>query len=545
MIFRPRFPLACALPGLLLTFAGGCASSKSHAFVASFLPPEPVHVAVPSLGEPPSISASLYANSVPNLLNPAVNPGTLGGESDERIAKAEERYQAGKSLYRFGDVAAARREFDTAIDVLLATPVDAADRPKIERKIEELADGIHRIDIEGLGAGDTREEVVYQTSPLEHILETTMTFPTDPRLAPKVKEELQATVSQLPLEQNDAVLTFIRYFSSDRGHRTVVAGLRRAGRYRPMIQRILDEEGVPRELIYLAQIESGFYPHAISNKAATGMWQFLKWRGNEYGLEQTRYTDDRLDPEKATRAAAHHLRDLYNLLGDWYLAMAAYNCGPYCVDHAVQHTGYADFWELRSHNALPVATMNYVPAILALTIMAKNPKDYGLDGIEVDRPLEYDTVDLEAATSVALLGDMTDRPVTELRDLNPALLGGIAPAGTQFKVPKGMAGTVASALHMVPAESRAAWRMHRVERGETLPAIAKRFRSSTGLIASANKIGGVPQPGDLLMVPVAYRAEAPRPAHRKATAAVAKSAHKRRQSSASVKHRGHATAYAR
>src|SRR5437764_9724710 len=132
-----------------------------------------------------------------------------------------------------------------------------------------------------------------------------------------------------------------------------------------MIRRIFDQEGVPQELIHLAQAESGFLARAKSRKAAVGMWQFLAWRGREYGLDQTAYSDDRLDPEKATQAAARHLHDLYNEFGDWYLAMAAYNCGPGCVERAVQRTGYADFWELRAHNALPRETQNYVPLILA------------------------------------------------------------------------------------------------------------------------------------------------------------------------------------
>ena len=136
-----------------------------------------------------------------------------------------------------------------------------------------------------------------------------------------------------------------------------------------MIQRVLDEEGVPQELIHLAQAESGFIPRAVSRKAAGGMWQFLAWRGQQYGLMQTKYTDDRMDPEMATRAAAHHLHDLYNEFGDWYLAIAAYNCGPGNVEKAVERTGYADFWELRSHGLLPAETTNYVPIILAMTII--------------------------------------------------------------------------------------------------------------------------------------------------------------------------------
>src|SRR5207244_12762693 len=142
---------------------------------------------------------------------------------------------------------------------------------------------------------------VYETAQHDDILP--MTCPVDPKRRVKGREQMQGTVSQLPLSVNDAVLGYINYFSG-RGKNTIIAGLRRAGRYRPLIQRILDEEGVPPELIHLAQAESGFLPRALSRKAAAGMWQFMRWRGNEYGLNQTRYTDDRLDPEKASRPAA-------------------------------------------------------------------------------------------------------------------------------------------------------------------------------------------------------------------------------------------------
>jgi membrane-bound lytic murein transglycosylase D len=211
-----------------------------------------------------------------------------------------------------------------------------------------------------------------------------------------------------------------------------------------------------------------------------------------------------MDPEKATRAAARHLHDLYATFGDWYLAMAAYNCGPFCVEHAVERTGFADFWELSRLNVLPKQTANYVPLILAMTIMAKNPKDYDLEGVDLDEPVRYDTLDVEAPTHLALIADATERPVSEIQDLNPALLKLVAPAGYQLRVPAGTSAAVRSTLETVPAAHRAAWRVHRVIEGETLDAIAHRYATPASSISAVNQKVRVPAAGDMLVIPASY-----------------------------------------
>lgn len=271
-----------------------------------------------------------------------------------------------------------------------------------------------------------------------------------------------------------------------------------------MIQRVLDEEGVPQELIHLAQAESGFFPRAISRAAAGGMWQFLKWRGNEYGLKQTPYTDDRMDPEMATRAAARHLRDLYKEFGDWYLAIAAYNCGPGVVEKAVERTGYADFWELRSRGVLPAETTNYVPIILAMTIMEKNAAEYGIEGLQLEPAMEYDTVETRGVTSLTLVADILDLPAAELAELNPSSLRGKVPESYPLHVPKGSAGKLAAALQHIPANHLDAWRMHCVGAGETLAAIGKRYNVTSSNILAVNHLESEqPQEGDRLLIPTA------------------------------------------
>lgn len=506
----------------------GCTPNRTaeQRFRMSFLPPAPApEAAAPAAPEPPSLTPSpLYLHATPNLpqLELRVPPRP---QLDARLRRAEERFQAGRRLLDQGDQEGARREFDRAVDMLLGSPEDAPDRAQMEKKLEDLVSRIHRLDVSSLGAGDWQEDPVFDKSPLQEILD--LTFPVDPRLKPRVQEELKGTVSQLPLEVNDDVLRYVNFFSTDRGKRTLIAGLRRAGRYSAMIQRILQEEGVPRELIFLAQAESGFLPRAVSVKAATGMWQFVLFRGREYGLMQSAWHDDRLDPEKATRAAARHLRDLYEELGDWYLAMAAYNCGPGCVDRAVERTGHADFWELRSRAALPRETSNYVPLILAMTIMAKNPGDYGLEEVVPEPPLEYEAVKLDASTHLALVSDLSDVPLTALRELNPALLKNVAPAGYELRLPPGKPAALLAGIEAIPASKRLSWRAHRVVEGETLAGIAKRYKASEQSLTALNRsMVDDLEAGDLLIVPVSY--PEPRTAEAKSTRS-AKTSHAARK----------------
>jgi membrane-bound lytic murein transglycosylase D len=236
------------------------------------------------------------------------------------------------------------------------------------------------------------------------------------------------------------------------------------------------------------------------------MWQFIRARGREYGLNQTGYHDDRLDPEKATRSAARHLRDLYKRFGDWYLAIAGYNCGDGCVERAVQRTGYADFWEMRKRNALPRETTNYVPIIVAMSIMHKNAKDYGLEDIEIDPPLEYETFTAEAPTHLGLIADSADRPVSEIRELNPALLSNVAPAGYDIHVPPGTRTQVLATLQTIPAARRASWRVHRVGEGDTIETIARRYRMPVSAITAANDALDT-EVGDVLVIPTASQLE--------------------------------------
>lgn len=439
----------------------------------------------------------------------ATMPVIKSAETDEWLRRADAHLSAGRTFYFEGDLTAARREFDAAIDVLLGAPEALPDHRRVERRLEEVSDLIYRFDIDKLGSGDVTDAIVFDKAPIDEI--SHMTFEVDTRLAPQVTSEIKQTKSGLVLELADPVLTYIHYFSSDRGRSVLLNGFRRAGRYKPLIQKILAEEGVPQELIYLAQAESGFLPRAVSNKQAVGMWQFIAGTGSLYDLVRTPSFDERLDPEKATRAAARHLRDLYARYGDWYLAMAAYNCGAGNVDKAVERTGYADYWELLKRNALPRETSNYVPIIVAMTIMGKNPKDYGLDAIDEESPVEYDSIQVDTPTNLELVADAAQQPVSVIRDLNPALLRNVAPAGLQIHVPKGTADNTLAAIKTVPAANRDSWRLHHVQLGDTLASVAQFYHSSPQRITAANSAADSLEAGELLLIPVTFKDESHAP----------------------------------
>jgi membrane-bound lytic murein transglycosylase D len=521
-----RAPVGVAVLAGIFLLTSCATTDRPQQFRTFLLPPQivPPAAAEDLVPEPPLLGANAYANEIPEIVS-SFPDVTRPSDADFLLKKSEDRFLAGKLALQEGRKDDARREFNQAVEVLLNAPDNAPDRARIERRLEDLIETIYRYDLDQVSAAEPDDnKVSYDKAPLDGILE--MTFPVDPSLRNKVKEQVDATVSQLPLEHSDAVVGAINFFSTERGKKIVAAGLRRSARYKPLIERVLAEEGLPQELIFVAQEESGFLPRALSNKACVGMWQFGKYTGQEYGLLQTSLTDDRMDPEKATRAAARHLHDLYEHFGDWYLALAAYDCGPGCVDHAVARTGYADFWTLRRLNVLPQETANYVPVILAMTIMAKNAKDYGLDNIELDRPVEIDTIELQTPTHLGLIADAVERPLSELKDLNPALLRSVAPTGYALHVPKGTLTALETAFTVVPPNRRDSWRLHRVQSGDTFAGLAKRYSAQTAASVSLANHSEIPGEGEWMAIPVAYpgdRAARPIAAHRKASPASAKS----------------------
>jgi membrane-bound lytic murein transglycosylase D len=403
------------------------------------------------------------------------------------IAQAEAAYAQGEADYRKGQLAEAKTQFDRAVDLMLSCGIDIRSNPQLGDAFDKIVDQVNALEMEALKQGNgfvSREEI----TPAEAASD--VTFAVDPNLVARARADLATTKSDLPLMVNEYVASFINFFAyTQKGHNTLLHSFERAGLYKGMIQRILAEEGVPQDLIYLAVAESGFQPRAIDRKSkAGGMWQFMPY-GN-YGLTRNEYVDERFDPEKSTRAYARYMKFLYDQLGDWYLAMAAYDWGAGNVQRAVEKTGYADFWELYKRHNLPSETQNYVPEILAAIIIANNPHQYGFDDVALDPPVLTDTVTVNYSVDLRLVSDLVGAPVDEIEALNPSLLRGVTPPDEPFDLhlPAGTSTLFDQRIAMIPEDKRNSWRYHTVVTGDTLDSVAREYRVPVSDLAAANRL---------------------------------------------------------
>src|SRR6266852_4685965 len=467
--------LAIVFAAALAATTISCQSAQKQTFIP---PPQAQAPALPAASKAPERPAQAQAQ--PKTVKPAVEPQpkatpaaqlTKPDPVADLIAKVEKEYQAGEANHQAGHLDAAKQNFDTAANLLLNSGFDLRSDERLEKELERVLEGSNSLESVAQQQSDSSDQQKSEPAPIDEANEATPAV--DANVKAKAEAEIKSTRSDLPLMMTDQVAGYINFYST-RGRGTLERALARSGRYDEMIRRVLKEEGVPQDLIYLAQAESGFHPLAVSRVGARGMWQFMGSRAKGYGLQRNFWVDERQDPEKSTRAAARHLKDLYTQFGDWYLAMAAYNSGPGRVQSAVKRTGYADFWELYRRNVLPKETRNYVPIIVAVTIMAKNPSQYGLDGIVPDPKMAYETVKISYPVDLRLVAECVDASPAELQELNPSLLRMTTPKGHfDLHVPVGAKEKYEVAIAPIPPAMRLWWRYHQVAPGETLMSVGR------------------------------------------------------------------------
>ena len=485
-----------ALASMALT-AVGCQTAQKP---VSLLPPKSAP-ALQAQAAQPGPQATTQAEAIPpkggdlpaERISAPQSAAALAPMPDpvaDVVDRAEKRYQAGLTEYHSGKQEQAKQNFDGALDILLKSNMDVRSDARLENEFDRIVEGVNDLYPGGTSAQADQSQEPQQKSEPAPIDETNGINPSaDARTKAKAEADIKSTKSDLPLMMTDQVAGYITYFSNH-GRGVFERALARSGRYRGMMLPVLKEQGVPQDLIYLALAESGFHSLAVSRAGARGIWQFMGDRARGYGLTHNMWVDDRQDPEKSTRAAARHLKDLYNQFGDWYLAMAAYNSGPGTVQAAVKRTGYADFWELYRRNVLPKETRNYVPIILAAIIMAKNPAQYGLQDVVMDQPLEYDSITINYPVDLRLVGDCTGSTPSELQDLNPSLLRMTTPRAGKFELhlPPGTKDDYETAIASIPPDMRLSWRYHTVKSGETLASLARTYHTTVEEISEVNHL---------------------------------------------------------
>lgn len=479
---RPPFTLT-----LLLSLCLGLPSCTGHSGRAAHVaPPGP---AATGGSAAPVREAEPQAPSASSAREPVIID-----RATVVINEATEEYLLGEEAFRAGELERAREHFDAAVLVFLDAGEDIAGNPRLQAAFNNIIADIRTLESEAMA--EVEDSVQISETPVEKIQDIT-SFLSPEELAAekrKVGRDADPRDYSIPVELNERVLTFIDAFESTPRFRDAFrGGYQRMGRYETMIRRILDEEGVPQDLIYLAFIESTFKPTAYSRARAKGIWQFMAATGSRYGLRRNYYVDERSDPEKATRAAARYLRDLYTEFGDWYLAMASYNAGEAKVRRAIRRTGSRDFWAIARTRHLRRETKNFVPSILALSVMSRDPAKYGHGDLRKDPPLEYDWAVVDGPTDLALVARLTGASTKDLRELNPHIRRGVTPPGVdsfKLRVPAGTGETFQVAYTKLPDSEKIAPIMvrYRIRRGDTLSTIARRHGTTVAAITQANGI---------------------------------------------------------
>jgi membrane-bound lytic murein transglycosylase D len=426
------------------------------------------------------------------------------------IAASNSHFEAGRHELEQGHFDAAKVEFDRAVDMLLESPFGARTEPRLREHFDRLVDRVSAYEVKALAEGDGFTEKKYEAASIDELLsETTFGSPTAAaaELAETVLSDLETSEHDIPIPLNERVLAYIELFQG-RLHDFIEEGMKRGGKYLPMIQNVFRAEGLPLDLAYVPLVESAFKPNALSRANAKGVWQFMAGTAAENGLRRDWYIDERSDPEKATLAAAKYLQTLAKMFdGDWHLALASYNGGPGRLQNAIKRAGgIDDFWQLSAKaKLLPRETREYVPMILAAIVIARNPLQYGFD-FEPEIASAYEKVTLSKPVDLRRVAEWAETTIDEIQALNPELRRWTTPvrdAQYELKVPAGTAEQVSTRLADAAAVELASLNWYTAKRGDTLALIAKKLKVSKNDLAEANYLSATSRVsiGQKLMVP--------------------------------------------
>ncbi len=320
------------------------------------------------------------------------------------------------------------------------------------------------------------------------------------------EEVVREPAFDIPIIINGKVEEFIRYYQT-KGRKVFNRWLARSRRYIPLMKRLLRDQGLPEDLVYLALIESGYNPRAYSRRKAMGLWQFRYHTGKRYGLKVDWWIDERRDPVKSTIAAARYLKHLYDRFECWYLAAAGYNAGEGKILRAIKRYKTEDFWELTRYPYLKRETKNFIPKMIAAALIAKNPEDYGFSDIAYEEPIRFETVKVPDATDLRVIAGASGSTYEELKRLNPELRRWCTPPNYpdyELKLPYGKKEIFLGNFSKIPPSKRITFRRHVVRSGETLSHIALRYQTDIGAIMRMNRIRSLHRirAGRSLIIPI-------------------------------------------
>jgi membrane-bound lytic murein transglycosylase D len=311
--------------------------------------------------------------------------------------------------------------------------------------------------------------------------------------------------TDIPMVMNEKVQYFIDYFSQEQ-HDIFAKWLERSEQYIPQMKKILRENGLPEDLVYMALIESGFNTHAISRNSACGPWQFIRSTARLYHLKVNWWVDERRSPEKSTLAAARYLKNLYDTFGSWYLAEAAYNAGPLKVMWAMRKQKTDNFWKLADHRYLKRETRDYVPKLIAAAMIAKDPAAYGFTDLTYDKPLEDDKVVLHHQIDLHLAARLADTNYETIKKLNPELLGWATPPVPSYtlNIPTGTKKIFIAGLEKMPQRDLFSYKRYVIRNGDTLYMIGREYGVPLHELRVMNHIWNVKalRPGRDIIIPV-------------------------------------------
>jgi membrane-bound lytic murein transglycosylase D len=420
---------------------------------------------------PPSEQPNIAAKP-PQSINSDANPGNVDEDlhvSSENTSSKNKKFeneldealdycQMSQELWQKGELEDAIEALDQAYSLILS--VDTADNPALAQQKEDIRFTISKRILE-----------IYASRNFA----------------------VNGNHKAIPMEMNSHIQAEIDLFTTGFERNFFRESLKRSGGFRPQILEMLKKAGLPEELSWLPLIESGFKVNALSPARALGLWQFIPSTGYKFGLKRDLFVDERLDPVKSTEAAIEYLKELHQMFGDWTTVLAAYNCGEGRVLRIIrdQNVNYLDnFWDL--YERLPRETARYVPRFLATLHVLSNPEKYGLDNLDLETPLGFETVPV---TKQVHLKDIAKELCIDpdfLKQINPELRYNILPPYTyQLKTPPGKAEELLAKIDSIPvsyAKQQISSAYHRVKKGETLYSISKRYRINAKSIMKANNM---------------------------------------------------------